>query len=331
MHPKSPLAPPQLAEAVEALRRGELVGLPTETVYGLAGDAANPQAVARIFALKGRPADHPLIVHLGEAAQLDTWAREVPPAARTLAQRFWPGPLTMILKRARGVADAVTGRQDTVGLRIPAHPVALALLKAFGGGLAAPSANRFGHVSPTTAQHVREEFGEALPIVLDGGPCAVGIESTIVDLSSGAPRVLRPGRIGIDALEGALGMRLQAGAAAASPRVSGSLASHYAPRTPAELVAGDALAARRATLAREGEAVRVIALGHLPSDAEGLELPTQPAEYARHLYAALRAMDAEGADRILVQAPPDGEAWAAVHDRLRRATAAADVAGDDAP
>jgi len=331
MHPKSPLAPPQLAEAVEALRRGELVGLPTETVYGLAADAANPEAVRRIFALKGRPADHPLIVHLGEAAQIDAWARDIPPAARTLAQRFWPGPLTLILRRARGMHDAVTGGQDTVGLRVPAHPVALALLKAFGGGLAAPSANRFGHVSPTTAQHVREEFGEALPVVLDGGPCPVGIESTIVDLSSGAPRVLRPGRIGVDQLEGALGIRLEAGAVAASPRVSGSHDSHYAPRTPAELVAGEALAARCAALAREGEVVRVIALGPLPADAQGLGLPAQPTEYARHLYAALRAMDTEGADRILVQAPPEGEAWAAVRDRLRRATAATDGMEDDAP
>lgn len=331
MHPKSPLAPPQLVEAVEALRRGELVGLPTETVYGLAADAANADAVRRIFALKGRPADHPLIVHLGEAAQMDAWAREIPPAARTLAQRFWPGPLTLILKRARGVQDVVTGGQDTVGLRVPAHPIALALLKAFGGGLAAPSANRFGHVSPTTAQHVREEFGEALPVVLDGGPCPVGIESTIVDLSSGTPRVLRPGRIGVDQLEGALGIRLEAGAAAASPRVSGSLDSHYAPRTPAELVAGATLAARRAALAREGETVRLIALGPLPADAQGLGLPAQPTEYARHLYAALRAMDAEGADRILVEAPPEGEAWAAVRDRLLRATAATGVIEDDAP
>lgn len=331
MHPKSPLAPPQLAEAVEALRRGELVGLPTETVYGLAADAANPEAVRRIFALKGRPANHPLIVHLGEAAQIDAWARDIPPAARRLAQRFWPGPLTLILRRARGVHDAVTGGQDTVGLRVPAHPVALALLKAFGGALAAPSANRFGHVSPTTAQHVREEFGEALPVVLDGGPCPVGIESTIVDLSSGTPRVLRPGRIGVDQLEGALGIRLEAGAVAASPRVSGSHDSHYAPRTPAELVAGEALAARCAALAREGEVVRVIALGPLPADAQGLGLPAQPTEYARHLYAALRAMDTEGADRILVQAPPEGEAWAAVRDRLRRATAATDGMEDDAP
>lgn len=323
MHPNPPLAPPQLAEAVEALRRGGLVGMPTETVYGLAGDAANPAAIRAIFALKGRPADHPLIVHLADAAQIDAWAREIPPAARTLAQRFWPGPLTLVLKRARGVADLLTGGQDTIGLRVPAHPLAQALLTAFGGGLAAPSANRFGHVSPTTAQHVREEFGDALPLVLDGGPCQVGIESTIVDLSSGAPRILRPGRIALAALEGALGGKLASGAAEHSPRVSGSLASHYAPRTPAERVARDALAARLASLAREGETVRLISIGHLPAGTDGLALPATPQDYARHLYAALRAMDAEGADRILVEDAPEGEAWAAVRDRLQRATAAA--------
>jgi len=321
MHPKSPLAPPQLKDAVESLRGGALVGMPTETVYGLAGDASNPQAIQRIFALKGRPADHPLIVHLADAAQLDTWAREIPPAAKLLALRFWPGPLTLILKRARTVNALITGGQDTVGVRVPAHPVALALLTAFGGGLAAPSANRFGHVSPTTAQHVREEFGEALPIVLDGGPCTIGIESTIVDLSGSAPRILRPGRIAVDALEGALGQRLEAGAIADSPRVSGAHASHYAPRTPAELIDTGQLAARLAALLREGETIRVIALGELPRGADGLELPAQPNDYARHLYAALRAMDAEGADRILVQAPPDAPAWQAVRDRLQRATA----------
>jgi L-threonylcarbamoyladenylate synthase len=321
MHPKSPLAPPQLNDAVESLRRGELVGMPTETVYGLAGDASNPAAIERIFALKGRPSNHPLIVHLADAAQLEVWAREIPPAARVLAQRFWPGPLTLILERAHAVSPLITGGQDTVGLRVPAHPIALALLNAFGGGLAAPSANRFGHVSPTTAQHVREEFGDALPIVLDGGPCAIGIESTIVDLSGAAPRILRPGRIAIDALEGALGQRLEAGAIAESPRVSGALASHYAPRTPAELVDSAQLTARLAALIHDGETVRVITLAQLPGNVEGLRLPAQPNDYARHLYAALRVMDAEGADRILIEAPPAGDGWAAVNDRLARATA----------
>lgn len=329
MHPKSPLAPPQLAQAVEALRRGELVGMPTETVYGLAGDAAKSEAIKRIFALKGRPADHPLIVHLGSTAQLETWAREIPSAAHALAKRFWPGPLTLILKRAKGVSDMLTGGQDTVGLRIPAHPIAQALLTAFGGALAAPSANRFGHVSPTTAQHVREEFGDSLPIVLDGGPCQIGIESTIVDLSTATPRILRPGRIAIDQIEGALERRVESGPVDASPRVSGALASHYAPRTPAELVETGALAQRIASAVNDGENVRVIALGSLPAGVDGLELPDSPMEYARHLYAALRALDAEGADRILVIAPPEQPAWSAVRDRLLRATAG--NVSDDSP
>ncbi|MBP6626671.1 MAG: threonylcarbamoyl-AMP synthase, partial [Arenimonas sp.] len=184
-----------LDEALAALRRGEAIGLPTETVYGLAADASRPDAVRRIFALKGRPADHPLIVHIAGADQIERWARDVPEAARTLAAAFWPGPLTLILRKRDDVPEEVTGGQDTVGLRCPAHPLALALLQAFGGGLAAPSANRFGHVSPTTAAHVREEFGAEVPVVLDGGDCVVGIESTIVDLSGGTPRILRPGRI----------------------------------------------------------------------------------------------------------------------------------------
>jgi L-threonylcarbamoyladenylate synthase len=183
-----------IAEAVAALRRGEVVGLPTETVYGLAADAGNADAVARIFALKGRPADHPLIVHIAGAEQLPAFCREVSPQALSLAQAFWPGPLTLILPRAASVPAAVTGGQDSVGLRCPAHPLALELLRAFGGGLAAPSANRFGRISPTTAAHVRSEFGAAVPIVLDGGECEVGIESTIVDLVSAQPRILRPGR-----------------------------------------------------------------------------------------------------------------------------------------
>ena len=329
MHPKSPLAPPQLAEAVDALRRGELVGMPTETVYGLAGDAGKPEAIKRIFALKGRPANHPLIVHLGGAAQLDAWAREIPAAARTLALRFWPGPLTLVLKRARGVSDLLTGGQDSVGLRVPAHPIAQALLTAFGGALAAPSANRFGRVSPTTAQHVREEFGDSLPLVLDGGPCQVGIESTIVDLSTATPRILRPGRIAIDQIEGALERRVESGALDDSPRVSGALASHYAPRTPAELVEAGALSKRIAAGVSDGENVRVIALGSLPVGVEGLELPSSPLEYARHLYAALRTLDAEGADRILVVAPPEQPAWSAIRDRLLRATAGNVI--DDSP
>jgi L-threonylcarbamoyladenylate synthase len=317
-----------VSEAVAALKRGEVIGLPTETVYGLAGDASNPAAVARIFSVKGRPADHPLIVHLPDPAPLDRWARDVPAAAATLAAAFWPGPMTLILRRAAGVSDLVTGRQDTVGLRVPSHPVAQAILREFGGGLAAPSANRFGHVSPTTAQHVRGEFGNAVSIVLDGGPCEVGIESTIVDLSGSAPRVLRPGRIGADAISRALGADIATGAGDASPRVSGSLRSHYAPRADAELVAREAIAMRVARARADSECVSAIAIGSLPTGVDGLSLPAEPEGYARHLYAALRQLDAEGADRILIERPPARPEWAAVADRLQRATAA-DT--DDAP
>ncbi len=272
----------EIAEACAALRRGEVVGLPTETVYGLAGDAGNADAMRQVFATKGRPADHPLIVHLADAAQLSQWAREVPEAAHRLAAAFWPGPLTMILKRAAPVLDLVTGGQDTVGLRVPNHPLALALLEAYGAGLAAPSANRFGHVSPTTAQHVRDEFGEAVPLVLDGGPCKVGIESTIVDLSGDAPRILRPGQIGADAIAQVLGTPVAIGTQAASPRVSGSLASHYAPDTPAERVPTE----RLDTIIRQalggGESVRILALRHLPNGVHGLVMPSDPDQYARH-------------------------------------------------
>ena len=289
--------------AVAALRRGDLIGLPTETVYGLAGDAANLAALRRIYALKGRPVGHPVIVHLGDVAQLERWAREVPAAARTLAARFWPGPLTLVLRRAAGVPDLVTGGQDTVGIRIPAHPLALAVLRAFDGGLAAPSANRYGHVSPTTAQHVREEFGDGLALVLDGGPCAVGIESTIVDLSGDVPRILRPGRIGAEAIAAALGGAVASGAATSSPRVPGALRSHYAPRAPAELVARAELLARADRSRREDEHAQLLAIGTLPEGGAGLALPAEPEGYARYLYAALRQLDTEGADRITCSRP----------------------------
>ncbi|MDE2177919.1 MAG: threonylcarbamoyl-AMP synthase [Xanthomonadaceae bacterium] len=303
-------------DAVATLRRGELIGLPTETVYGLAADASNAAAVARVFALKGRPADHPLIVHLGAAALLEDWARAVSAAARTLAARFWPGPLTLVLPRAARVLDAVTGGQDTVALRMPAHPLARAVLQAFGGGLAAPSANRFGRISPTRPEHVRAEFGDAVACILDGGPCAVGIESTIVDLSGSMPRILRPGAITRAMLETALGATVAAGAARSSPRVSGALPAHYAPVTPLELLDGAAL---RARLHETG----VLALTHGIDigAAAGLRLPADAAGYARGFYAALRELDARGARQLLVEAPPEDPAWAGVRDRLQRAAA----------
>lgn len=301
-----------IAAAVAALRRGECIGLPTETVYGLAADARDAAAVARIFALKGRPADHPVIVHLPATARLDDYAVTVPESARRLAAAFWPGPLTLILRRAPWVPDAVTGGQDTVGLRMPAHPVAQAVLQAFGGGLAAPSANRFGRISPTRAAHVRAEFGDALPVVLDGGDSEVGIESTIVDLSGGAARILRPGMIDRAAIEAVLGAPPEPDASP-TPRVSGALEKHYAPRAPLRLVPRERLGAPGAA--------RVLALGSLPQGCEGTVLPAEPAAYAHGLYAALRDLDADDGREIRVETPPDGPAWDALRDRLRRAAA----------
>jgi L-threonylcarbamoyladenylate synthase len=321
--PPSTTTGPSIEAAIAALARGEVVGLPTETVYGLAGDAANPDAVRRIFALKGRPADHPVIVHLGDASWLDQWARDIPATARRLAERFWPGPLTLILRRAATVSELVTGGQDTVGLRMPAHPVALAVLRGFGRALAAPSANRFGHLSPTLAEHVRAEFGADLPLVLDGGPCDIGIESTIVDLSNERPRVLRPGKIPIESLADLLDTPVAAGEAASGPRVPGSLRSHYAPRACAELVPREGFGARLARAHEEHETVAVLAIGELPVAAEGLALPAAPDAYARGLYGALRALDADGVQRILIEAPPSSIAWLAIRDRLQRATAGA--------
>lgn len=306
----------QLDAAVAALQRGECVGLPTETVYGLAADALNRDAVRRIFALKGRPADHPVIVHLPDAGALTRYAREVPPAALLLASKFWPGPLTLILKRHPDVPDEITGGQDTVGIRVPAHPLAQALLRRFGRGLAAPSANRFGRISPTTAAHVRSEFGDQAPVVLDGGACQVGIESTIVDLSSGTPRVLRPGMISPQQIEAALsGLGTPVlGQANAQIRAPGLLEKHYAPRTPMRLIQRDADIAPSAHLC-------MLALGQLPEGQIGLALPAEPTAYAQGLYAALRTLDESGASQIVVQLPPDEVAWQAIHDRLKRAAA----------
>jgi len=312
-----------IAAAVAALHRGELIGLPTETVYGLAGDARNPSAIRGIFATKGRPADHPLIVHVADATQIAQWAREIPDSAMQLARAFWPGPMTLILKKAASVNALVTGGQDSIGLRIPRHPLALAVLREFGGGLAAPSANRFGHVSPTTAQHVRDEFGDTVPIVLDGGACAIGIESTIIDLGHGTPRILRPGQIGKAAIVAVIG-EVAEGPREDSPRVSGALASHYAPRTPTERLSRTRLVARWKQCHEDGETALALSIGALPPGVDGIALPDDPEGYARHLYAALRSLDAEGADRILVERIPQADAWRAIDDRLQRAASHSD-------
>ena len=308
--------------AAARLATGELVAFPTETVYGLGADAANPDAVAKIFAAKGRPPDHPVIVHVADAGGLETWARNVPEMARRLAARFWPGPLTMILARSGRTSNAVTGGQDSVGLRCPSHPIAQELLREFAregsGAIAAPSANKFGHVSPTTAEHVRDEFGPDL-MILDGGACDVGIESTIVDLSRGEPVLLRPGAVTHDDLEQTLGTTVRERDAAA-PRASGTLAAHYAPRTTLVLVTP-------ATLDEEVRSmtnVAVLAMRTAPRNAlatSWIEASRDPARYAHDLYANLRKLDACGAKRILVEAPPMTSRWEAVNDRLGRAAA----------
>ncbi len=304
-----------VARAVEILRRGGLVAFPTETVYGLGADAANDAAVERIFRAKGRPADHPLIVHVGDALQLDRWARDVPAAARVLARRFWPGPLTLVLTRAAGVHDRVTGGQDTVGLRVPGHPLALELLAAFGGGIAAPSANRFGRISPTTAEHVRADLGGDVDFVLDGGACEIGIESTIVDLSRGAPVLLRPGRISAEDIAAVLGTAPRPRDDAA-PRASGTLEVHYAPRRPMRLVT-------RLELAAGATGAGVLAFGDAPAGAAAalwLRARADPAGYAHDLYANLRRLDDAARSVILVERPPSQPGWEALLDRLARAS-----------
>jgi L-threonylcarbamoyladenylate synthase len=312
------------AEAARRLQAGDLVAFPTETVYGLGADATNPEAVAKIFALKGRPETHPLIVHIADPLALELWARHVPANARKLADRFWPGPLTMILPKSARVPAAVTGGQDTVGVRCPSHPVAQELLREFArigsGGVAAPSANRFGHVSPTTAQHVRDEFGAAVELV-DGGACEVGLESTIVDVSRGAPVLLRPGAVSRLDIEAVLGIA-PAERDAAAPRASGTLAAHYAPRTPLALVGADAF---EAELAKPGDAA-VLAMRERPARAHAaawIQASTDPMHYGHDLYANLRALDRSGAARIVVESPPALPGWEAVNDRLKRAAAGA--------
>jgi L-threonylcarbamoyladenylate synthase len=313
--------PHDIDRAVETLRRGGLVAFPTETVYGLGGDASNPSAVARIFAAKGRPPDHPVIVHLGDVAALPAWADRIPEAAWALADRFWPGPLTLVLPRAGGVSDLVTGGQETVGLRMPAHPATLALLREFGGGLGGPSANRFGRVSPTTAAHVLAELGDVLDGVLDGGPCRVGIESTILDLSVDHPRILRPGAITGELLKTVLG-EVPPIAQATDVRVPGALASHYAPRVPVHLSPADEVDERAAALAGDGRPIAVMARRAARCPIPGClwqEMPQDPEGYAQALYATLRALDTPDRAAILVERVPAGPAWRAVADRLGRA------------
>ena len=307
--------------AVGLLRAGGLVAIPTETVYGLGADAEDPSAVARVYAAKARPADHPLIVHLADGALIDDgWAVDVPDWARLLAAACWPGPLTLVLRRGPRAGDHVTGGQDTVGLRVPSHPVAHELLRRFGGGVAAPSANRFGRVSPTYAAHVVNELADVLvpgrDVVLDGGPSHVGVESTIVDCTGAAPRLLRPGAVGVEEIEAVTGLEVVS--ADPTVRAPGTLAAHYAPTARVVLVDAADVAA---TVPGAASPVGLLAPAVVPTPdgVRRLAAPEDSAAYARALYAALRAADADGIATIVAVAPTGGVLAAAVHDRLRRA------------
>jgi L-threonylcarbamoyladenylate synthase len=297
------------------LKSGGLIALPTETVYGLGADATNKDAVARIYKVKGRPADHPLIVHIHSMQSLGDWADEIPDYAIALAREFWPGPMTLVLKRSLLAEDFVTGGQPTVGLRVPDHAIALALLSAFakigGQGIAAPSANRFGHVSPTTAQAVQEEIGEYLDqqdLILDGGPSSVGVESTIIDCTSDAPRILRPGAITIEMIEESTGLKVST--AETNIRVSGSLENHYAPKATVSLN----------RIPEPGEGFIALADIQTPENVIRLAAPKNLADFARVMYAALREGDAKGLKSVVVAEPAGDGLALAIRDRLMRAS-----------
>jgi L-threonylcarbamoyladenylate synthase len=322
-----------IALAALELRAGRLVAFPTETVYGLGARARDAEAVASVFRVKGRPPEHPLIVHLPDGASLGAWADPVPEAAERLAAAFWPGPLTLVLHRAAGVPDVITGGQDTVALRVPSHPVAAALLRELGEGVAAPSANRFGRISPTRADHVAAEFADLDLVVLDGGPCEVGLESTILDLSGERPQLLRPGRITAEAIGERLGLAVVGAPDAASvaasdgrpgapgsaaPRAPGRLASHYAPAAPTRLLDRAALDGPRGP---DPDAGLLLCRAERPAGHRGpwRRLPATPDAYGRGLYEALRALDDAAPPEVVVERPPRGPGWTAVHDRLSRA------------
>jgi L-threonylcarbamoyladenylate synthase len=313
----------ELGVAAQRLAEGGLVAFATETVYGLGARADDDAAVACLYAAKGRPRGHPLIVHVGDPEAARRFAASIGADAARLIDTFWPGPLSLVLPRRPGVAEAAAAGLPTIALRMPSHPLALALLRAAADlgvpGVAAPSANRFGRVSPTTAAHVRQEFGGAVP-VLDGGPCEVGIESVILDAVREPPALLRPGALGAAAIEAALGHGLRA-AGADAPRASGSLASHYAPEARVRLFAdGPALAAALAA-GGPGETRGVYSRRPFPGLPRWRPMPAGPAATARELFAALRGFDAEGATEVWVEAPPAHPDWAGVADRLRRAAA----------
>ncbi|KAF0242600.1 MAG: tRNA threonylcarbamoyladenosine biosynthesis [Planctomycetota bacterium] len=318
----------EINRAVRIIETGGLVAFPTETVYGLGADASNEEAVKRIYAVKGRPGGHPLIVHIADANAVASWTSEFPEAAHRVAARFWPGPLTLVLKKKPEVLSIVTGGQDTVALRVPGHPVAQALLKTFGGGIAAPSANRFGKVSPTTAQHVYDDLGKDVDLVLDGGPCAVGIESTILDLSSDEPAILRPGGITREEIEATLGRPVPVVKSGGATRAPGQLPTHYAPKAKIILAKPEELIEKANRLRAHGQSV-VILTNALPDKPpigiETIMLPVSVAELARGLYEALREVDRRRFQAAVVCLPSTAGLGLAVVDRLEKAAGASEV------
>jgi L-threonylcarbamoyladenylate synthase len=316
-----------IQEAVEALRAGELVAFPTETVYGLGANANNPDAVRKIFRAKARPSTHPVIVHIDHPRYLQRWVRDMTPEAKKLADAFWPGPLTLVAKRAPAVNDVITGGQDTVAIRVPNHPIAQQLLNAFGGGIAAPSANRYGHVSPTRVEHVREEFGDEIKHILDGGDCKVGLESTIVSCVGDAPRVLRPGSITLSQLR-AIVPNIQSGPNPSAPRVPGTTTRHYSPQTSVNVVPSRRLELVVTEFTANSEKVAVLAM-RPPATANPfmtwINAGIRPEIYARQLYVNLRTLDKAAAKIILVEEVPEGERWDAVRDRIKRAASAENI------
>jgi L-threonylcarbamoyladenylate synthase len=317
-----------IQKAVDLLKAGKLVAIPTETVYGLAADASNEQAVSRIFAVKNRPIGHPLIVHVAGYEQLEDWAMDIPEVAYELAKRFWPGPLTLVLKRAPHVLDIVTGAQNSIALRCPKHPMTHEILERFGGGVAAPSANRFGHVSPTCPEHVYDDLGDQVDFIVEGGCCEVGVESTILDLTSDQPRLLRPGILSHEVISEIMGEPVVMSyheSIPTIPSVSGSLATHYAPNTQTVLVSSERLKhfveeksrdKKLGVLARQAVSKRAVN----GKSVHWITLPDDPKGFARELYAKLRELDALNCDLIVIESVPEHVSWSAVWDRVKRAT-----------
>ncbi|MDF2939562.1 MAG: Sua5/YciO/YrdC/YwlC family protein [Gammaproteobacteria bacterium] len=312
-----------IQQAVKILQQGGLVAMPTETVYGLAADASNPKAIKKIYEAKGRPSSHPVIVHLASIDQIDDWAIGVSESIKQALSQFWPGPLTIIAKKAAQVSDSLTGGQDSIGIRIPNHPVAQALLKAFGGGLAAPSANRFGRISPTDAKHVKEELGDKVDCILEGGRSVVGIESTILDISQKPYKILRLGAISKEELSQALGESIEdLGEAKHKVRAPGMLASHYAPETSLKLVPSSELKDLLEECSKTQTSIGLLTYHQPISELPNIRwmiAENNPKDYAHELYANLRLLDSEGHSLIIVEAVPEDKAWSAIADRLKRA------------